>query len=271
MNEVEGKLFATNRELGECKALAKKMKEVEGKLLATNKELDKYKTLAKNNDKRFKDYQNDHFPKCQCSTRIKELEVTLRKKDYELNECKKTVNKIEEMVKQNQIGINDFQSKWPRQAVLTESLGSTVRVIQEELKLYDWRIKWDELDDNDGRLESAPFHAASDLYCLSLSVYHNKIFGDDINVYLHRCRDNDKEDEKEGRIQTLGGFSYKIYVICDDIVILRNSGFFTDYSLFNIGRAYQRSKGFLCFKLDYEGLGFLEGCDIHIFCTACAF
>ena len=66
------------------------MKEIEGRLLATNKELDEYKALAKNNDKRFIYYQNNSL----------EPEVTLRKKDCELNKCKETLNKNEEMVEQ---------------------------------------------------------------------------------------------------------------------------------------------------------------------------
>ena len=113
------------------------MKEVEGKLLATNKELDKYKALAKSNDKRFKDYQNDHFPKCQCSTKMKELEITFKKKDYEFNEGKKTVNKNEEMVKRNQIRTNDFESKLASRVVQIETLSNKPEVIQDELKLYD--------------------------------------------------------------------------------------------------------------------------------------
>ena len=270
MKEVEGKLLATNKELDKYKVLAKKMKEVEGKLLATNKELDEYKALAKKNDKRFKDYQNDHFPKCQCSTKMKELEITLRKKDYELNECKKTVNKNEEMVKQNQIRINDCESKLASRVVQIETLRNKVELLQDELKFYDWRIDWNELSDY-GILQSVPFCTTFDLYCLSLSVEYDQanIFEEKIKIYLHRCRDYGKEDELEGRIQTLEGFYYKIYVVCDNEIVRTNSGYFTDCSLFNIGWTYQRSKGFLCLEFDYEFVGFAE--DFHVFCTASTF
>ena len=243
-----------------------KMNEVEGKLLATSKELDEYKALAKYNDKRFKDYQNEHFPKCQCSTRIKELEVTLGEKDYELHECKKTVNKIEEIAKQNQIRINDCESKLALQEVQMEILCNKVPVIEEELRLYDWRIDWNELNEHDGKLESAPFHTTSDLYCLSLSVDYDH-FEDHMMIYLHRCRDYYKKDKKEGWIQTLEGFNYKIYVVCDDEIRFTNSGHFADYSLFNIGRAYQRSRGFLCYELGSGEVMYL-GRDFHIICRA---
>ena len=271
IKEVEGKLLATNKELDEYKALAKKIKEIEGRLLATNKELNEYKALAKNNDKRFKDYQNDHFLKCQCFTRIKELDVTLRKKDCELNKCKKTVNKNEEIIEQNQIRINDCESKLASRVVQIEILRNKVEVIEEELSLYDWRIDWNELNVNNGILESAPFHTTPDLYCLSLSVCYEPpdlLFEDEMNIYLHRCRDNDKEDEMEGRIQTLGGFYYKIYIVCDNKKIVSKSGYFTDYSLFNIGRAYERSRGFLCLQLDFCSVYFLQGRNFHIFVTA---
>ena len=280
MKEVEGKLLATNKELDKYKALSQKMKEVEDKLLATNKELDEYKALAKNNDKRFKDYQNDHFPKCQCSTRMKELEVTLRKKDYELKECKKTVNKNEEMVKQNQIRINDCESELASRVVQIEILCNQVEVMKEEHKLYDWMVDWNELNDNYGVLHSAPFYATSDLYCLSLSVQHvekqfdlghGTISTSKIKIYLHRCRDNDNEDEKVGWIQTLEGFYYKIYVACDGEIVCRNSGFFTDYSLFNIGWEYQRSKGFLCSDLDFDEISLVIDRNFRVFCTASTF
>ena len=279
MKEVEGKLLATNKELDRYKALSKKMKEVEDKLLATNKELDEYKALAKNNDKRFKDYQNDHFPKCQCSTRMKELEVTLRKKDCELKECKKAVNKNEEKVKQNQIRINYCESELASRVVQIEILCNQVEVMKEELKLYGWMIDWNELNDNYGLLHSAPFYATSDLYRLSLSVQYvgtqldeaaGTISMPEIKIYLHRCRDNDKEDEV-GPIQTLEGFYYKIYVACDDEIVWRNSGFFTDYSLFNIGWWGQRSKGFLCSDLDDDEVSFVEGHNFRAFCTASTF
>ena len=273
MKEVEGKLLATNKELDKYKVLAKKMKEVEGKLLATNKELDEYKALAKKNDKRFKDYQNDHFPKCQCSTKMKELEITLRKKDYELNECKKAVNKNEEMVAQNQIRINDCESKLASRVVQIKTLRNKAEVIQDELKLYDWRIDWNELNDY-GILESAPFYTTSDLYCLSLSMECDQadIFEEKTKIYLHRCRDYGKADEQEGRIQTLEGFYYKIYVVFDNEIVCTNSGYFTDYSLFNIGWAYQRSKGFLCLEFDYDYVDVIFAEDFfHVFCTASTF
>ena len=116
MKDVEGKLLATNKELDKYMALAKKMKEIERSLLATNKELDEYKALAKNNDKRFKYYQNNSL----------EPEVTLRKKDCELNKCKETLNKNEEMVEQNQIRINDCESKLASQVVQIEILRNKV-------------------------------------------------------------------------------------------------------------------------------------------------
>ena len=116
MKDVEGKLLATNKELDKYKALAKKMKEIERSLLATNKELDEYKALAKNNDKCFKYYQNNSL----------EPEVTLRKKDCEVNKCKETLNKNEEMVEQNQIRINDCESKLASQVVQIEILRNKV-------------------------------------------------------------------------------------------------------------------------------------------------
>ena len=251
-------------------ALVEKMKEVEGKLLATNKELDEYKALAKKNDERFKDYQNDHFPKCQCSTKMKELEITLRKKDYELNECKKTVNKNEEMVKQNQIRINNCESELASQVVQIETLHNKVEVLQDELKFYDWRIDWNKLSDH-GILQSVPFYTTFDLYCLSLSVEYDQanVFDENMKIYLHRCRDHNKKDEQEGRIQTLEGFYYKIYVVCCYEIFFTTSGYFTDCSLFNIGRTYQRSKGFLCLKFDYSVVGLAE--DFNVFCTASTF
>ena len=235
------------------------MKEIEGRLLATNKELDEYKALAKNNDKRFKYYQNKAL----------ELEVTLRKKDCELNKCKETVNKNEEMVEQNQIRINDCESKLASQVVQIEILRNKVEVIEEELKLYDWRIDWIELENN-GILESTPFNTTPDLYCLSLSVCYDQsdfLLRDEINIYLHRCRDYDKEDEMEGRIQNLGGFYYKIYIVCGNRIVFSNSGSFTNCSLFNIGRAHERSRGFLCFRLDFGNADFLLGRNFHIFVT----
>ena len=134
------------------------------------------------------------------------------------------------------------------------------------------RIDWNELSDY-GILDSALFYTTSDLYRLSLSVGHDQvdIFEDKMKIYLHRCRDYRKEDEKEGRIQTLEGFYCKIYVACDDKIVCRNSGFFTDYSLFNIGWAYQRSKGFLCSHLDYDEVCFVEGQNFRVFCTASTF
>ena len=250
--------------------MVEKIKEVELKLLATNKELEEYKALAKNNDKRFKDYKNTHSSKCQCSTVMKELEVTLRKKDDELNECKKTMNKNEEMAKQNQVRINECERKLANRVVQIEIFRSKVEVIEQELELHDWMIEWNELVANDGYLESAPFHTSSDLYCLSLSVDYDEDLGE-MDISLHRCRDNNKIEEDDGRIQTFEGFDYKIYVVCNSEIVCSDHGSFTNYPLFNIGRTYERSRGFVCHELDFDDMNPLVNENFHIFCKAGTF
>lgn len=239
-----------------------KMKELEIKLLATSKELEEYKALAKYNDKRFK----DHLANCQCSREIKELEVALRKKDDELVECKKTMNKNEEMARRNGIRINDWESKLASQVFQIDILRNKAEVVEEELELYDWRIDWDELVINEGDLESAPFHTSSNLYCLSLSVEYDEI-EESMDIYLHRCRD---DDEKVGRIPTYSGLDYTIYVVCNNKVVDSNSGSLMDFSCFNIGRAYERSKGFVCLELSWEDIDSLRNKNFHIFCHASA-
>ena len=250
--------------------MVEKIKEVELKLLATNKELEEYKALAKYNEKRFKVYQNDHSSKCQCSTVINELQVTLRKKDDELNECKKTMSKNEQIIKQNQIRINECESMLTNQVVQMEIFRSKAEVIEEELELYDWTIDLSELFENGDNLDSAPFYTSSDLYCLSLSVDHNKD-KNIMEIYLHRCRDNNKEEEKEGRIQTFEGFDYNIYVVCNGKIVCSDEGSFTNYPLFNIGRAYQRSRGFVCHEFHYDDIVTLVDKNFHIFCKASIF
>lgn len=135
--------------------MVEKIKEVELKLLATNKELEEYKALAKYNEKCFKVYQNDHSSKCQCSTVIDELQVTLRKKDDELNECKKTMSKNEQIIKQNQIRINECERMLTNQVVQMEIFRSKAEVIEEELELYDWTIDLSELFENGDILDKA--------------------------------------------------------------------------------------------------------------------
>ena len=250
--------------------MVEKIKEVELKLLATNKELDEYKALAKNNDKRFKDYQNTHSSKCQCSTVMKELEVTLRKKDDKLNECKKRMNKNEEMAKQNLVRINECERKLAKQVVQIEIFRSKVEVIEQELELHDWMIEWDELVANDGHLESAPFYTSSDLYCLSLTVNYDLDFLK-MDIGLHRCRDNNKIEEKDGRIQTFEGFNYKIYVVCKSKIACSAHGSFTNYPLLNIGRAYQRSRGFVRHEFGSDDMNPLVNDNFHIFCKAGTF
>ena len=236
-----------------------KVKELELKLLATSKELEEYKALAKYNDKHFK----DHLANCQCSREMKEVEVALRKKDDELVECKETMNKNKEMTRQNQIRINNWESKWASQVVQIEILRNKAEVMVEEFNLYDWRIDWNELVNNHGDLESAPFHAASDLYCLSLSVQYD--FGKSMDIYLHRCRD---DNEKVGRIRTYEGFDYTIHVVCNNKVVDSDCGFLMDFSSFNIGRGYERSKGFVCLELSSEDIYHLRNENFHIFCHA---
>ena len=236
-----------------------KMKELEFKLLATSKELEEYKALAKCNDKCFK----DHLANCQCSREIKELDVALRKKDDELVECKKTLNKNEEMSRQNRIRINDWESKLASQVVHIKILRNKADVVEEELELYDWRIDWYELI-NDGNLESAPFHTASDLYCLSLSLEYDES-EESMDIYLHNCRDDDK---KVGRILTYRGLDYTVYVVCNSKVVNSNSGSLMDFSCFNIGRAYEGSKGFVCLDLSWKDIDSLRNKNFHIFCHA---
>ena len=237
-----------------------KVKELELKLLATSKELEEYKALAEYNDKRLK----DHLANCQWSREMKEVEVALKKKDDELVECKETMRKNEEMTRQNQIRINNWESKWASQVVQIEILRNKAEVVEEELELYDWRIAWNELINNDGDLESAPFHTASDLYCLSLSVQYDDL-DESMDIYLHRCRD---DDERVGRIPTYRGFDYTIYVVCNNKVVDSDSGSLTDFSCFNIGRAYDRSKGFVCLELSSEDIAHLTYENFHIFCHA---
>ena len=243
MKELELKLLATSKEL-------------ELKLLATSKELEEYKSLAKYNGKRFK----DHLENCHCSREMKELENTLRKKDDELAECKKTLIKTEEVTRQNGVRIDDLESKLASQVVQIEILRNKAEVVEEELELYDWRINWDVLVDMD-RLESARFSTTSDLYCLSLSVEYDN-FDDSMEIYLHRCRD----DDEVGRIPTYEGFDYTIYVVCNSKVVDSKSGSLTDFSCFNIGRAYDRSRGFVCLELSLADLDSLVNENFHIFC-----
>ena len=87
--------------------LINRMKELEIELLATNKEIEEYKALAKYNHKRFK----DHLANCQCSRKMKELEVALKKKDDKLAECKKLMDKSAKMARQSGIRINRLESK----------------------------------------------------------------------------------------------------------------------------------------------------------------
>ena len=233
-----------------------KMKELELKLLTTSKELEKYKSLAKYNDKRFK----DHLENCHCSGEMKELENALRKKDDELVECKKTITENEAVTLQNGFRIDDLESKLASQVVQIEILRNKAEVVEEELELYDWRINWYELVDNYG-LESGPFHTTSDLYCLCLSVEYDDL-DDSMEICLHRCRD----DDEVGRIPTYEGFDYTIYVVCNNKVVDSDSGSLTDFSCFNIGRAYNRSRGFVCLELSSEDLDSLRNENFHIFC-----
>ena len=235
-----------------------KMKELELKLLATSKELEEYKSLAKYNDKRFK----DHLENCHCSREMKELENALRKKDDELVECKKTITENEAVTLQNGFRIDDLESKLASQVVQIEILRNKAEVVEEELELHDWRINWHELVDNYG-LESGPFHTTSDLYCLCLSVEYDNL-DDSMEICLHRCRD----DDEVGRIPTYEGFDYTIYVVCNNKVVDSDSGSITDFSCFNIGRAYNRSRGFVCLELSSEDLDSLRNENFHIFCHA---
>lgn len=232
-----------------------KMKELELKLLATSKELEEYKSLAKYNDKRFK----DHLENCHCSREMKELENALRKKDDELVECKKTITENEAVTLQNGFRIDDLESKLASQVVQIEILRNKAEVVEEELELYDWRINWHELVDSYG-LESGPFHTTSDLYCLCLSVEYDNL-DDSMEICLHRCRD----DDEVGWIPTYEGFDYTIYVVCNKVVD-SDSGSLTDFSCFNIGRAYNRSRGFVCLELSSEDLDSLRNENFHIFC-----
>ena len=232
-----------------------KMKELELKLSATSKELEEYKSLVKYNDKRFK----DHLENCHCSREMKELENTLRKKDDELAECKKTLIKTEEVTRQNGVRIDDLESKLASQVVQIEILRNKAEVVEEELELYDWRINWYELVDNYG-LESGPFHTTSDLYCLCLSVEYDDL-DDSMEICLHR-----RDDDEVGRIPTYEGFDYTIYVVCNNKVVDSDSGSLTDFSCFNIGRAYDRSRGFVCLDLSSEDLDSLRNENFHIFC-----
>ena len=233
-----------------------KMKELELKLLATSKELEEYKSLAKYNDKRFK----DHLENCHCSREMKELENALRKKDNELVECKKTITRNEEVTSQNGFRIDDLESKLASQVVQIEILRNKAEVVEEELDLYDWRINWHELVDM-GSLERESFRTTSVLYCLSLSVQYDN-FDDSMEIYLHRCRD----DDEVGRIPTYEGFDYTIYVVCNGEVVDSDSGSLTDFSCFNIGRAYNRSRGFVCLELNSEDVDSLRNENFHIFC-----
>ena len=236
-----------------------KVKELELKLLATSKELEECKALAEYNDKRFK----NHLANCQCSREMKEAEVALRKKDDELVECKETMSKNEEMTRQNQIRINNWEAKWASQVVQIEILRNKAEVVEEELNMYDWRINWNELIDSNGCLDSTPFRTASDLYCLSLSVEYNK-FHKGMVIYLHRYRDHDEV----GGIPTDRGFDYAIYVVCNNKVVDRDSGSLMDFSCFHIGRAYARSRGFVCLELDSDYIDHLRCENFHIFCLA---
>ena len=243
MKELELKLLATSKEL-------------ELKLLATSKELEEYKSLAKYNDKRFK----DHLENCHCSREMKELENALIEKDDELDEFKDKVSANETGTCLNHYRIQDLESKLASQVVQIEILRNKAEVVEEELDLYDWRIDWCELFAN-GDLESAPFHTTSDLYCLSISVEYDEI-DDSMEIYLHRCRD----DDEVGRIPTYKGFDYTIYVVCNSKVVESNSGSLTDFSCFNIGRAYDRSRGFVCLWLSSKDVNSLRYKDFHIFC-----
>ena len=237
-----------------------KMKELEVKLSATSKELEEYKSQAKYTDKCFK----DHLENCHCSREMKELENTLRKKDDELVKCKKTVIKNEEVTWQNGVRIDDLEIKLASQVVQIEILRNKAEVVEEELELYDWRINWHKLVENDS-LESAPFHTTSDLYRLSLSVEYDNS-DDSMEICLHRCRD----DDEVGRIPTYEGFDYTIYVVWDNRVVESNSGSLTDFSCFNIGRTYNRSRGFVCLELNSDDVDFLRNDYFHIFCHTSA-
>lgn len=86
---------------------------------------------------------------------IDELQVTLRKKDDELNECKKTMSKNEQIIKQNQIRINECERMLTNQVVQMEIFRSKADVIEEELELYDWTIDLSELFENGDILDKA--------------------------------------------------------------------------------------------------------------------
>ena len=81
------------------------------------------------------------------------------------------------------------------------------------------------------------------IFTAFLSVWNS------MDIYLQRCRD---DDEKVGRIRTNTGFDCTVYVVCNNEVVDSDSGSLTGFSCFNIGKAYQRSKGFACLEHSCE-------------------
>lgn len=97
------------------------------------------------------------------------------------------------------------------------------------------------------------------IFTAFLSVWNS------MDIYLQRCRD---DDEKVGRIRSNTGFDCNVYVVCNNEVVDSDSGSLTEFSCFNIGKAYQRSKGFACLEHSCEDVDSLRIEYFHIFYTA---
>lgn len=166
--------------------------------------------------------------------KLNELEISVRKKEKEIDDHKKTIANLTSAVTQLQTTVNNLQE-------LVGDISSQVKILadknsNEEFGIFKWIIPVHELKQCEQYSE--PYYITSGPFLLQLSA---AIKGKKLEVWLYRCRG---KNDIAGKIATIPRI-YRCIVYLVNIsgnVFSRSMEFRTGSDL-NIGAAYQRSRG----------------------------
>lgn len=144
-----------------------------------------------------------------------ELHIAIKKKDKDLADYKKMVEKLELMFEERQVQISKLATTIQELSILRKNeisaLQSKLDKITTQADTQEWVVSFDKLKKY--KQFSKQFYSVYTPFCFQLSA---RVENDELGVWIHRCRGGN--DNRSGKIvcSSFVNFNFVFYVVGPD-------------------------------------------------------
>ena len=140
-----------------------------------------------------------------------ELHIAIKKKDKDLADYKKMVEKLELMFEEQQVQISKLATTIQELSILRKNeisaLQSKLDKITTQADTQEWVVSFDKLKKYEQF--SKQFYSVYTPFCFQLSA---RVENDELGVWIHRCRGGN--DRKSGKIVCSSFVNFNFMLCC---------------------------------------------------------